>query len=74
MIKDNLNTDDLLELDEISEKILPDQICESLERMAKRELELLEDPRFNTNQELKSITLWNVATLCAAIKILSESK
>lgn len=65
-LKDFLKTDDLQEIEEISSKMSKKHIAESLERLIEREIRLLEDERLK-DEEMREITIWNVATLLASL-------
>lgn len=62
-----LGPEGMLEVNEISTKITKTQLNESLERLIQREVLLLKDPRFSDDGEMREITLWNVASLVAAL-------
>jgi hypothetical protein len=61
-----LDPDEVLEIEDAMEKITGPQLCETLEELARREVALLKDPRFGNDSEMREITRWNIAALCAA--------
>lgn len=63
---DGITDKDKIELEIMVERITLPQIAETLETLATRERNFLKNPEFSTDDELKEITLWNVAALCAA--------
>ena len=67
-----LQPEEVLDLDQAFTKMLDSHVIEALDRMARREAELLADPRFGKDSEMREITLWNVAALCAASERLSQ--
>jgi len=70
---DNGITDqDEVELQIMVERMTLPQIVETLEELAKREKNLLLNESVSKDEELKEITLWNFAALCAAIGKFQE--
>lgn len=67
-----LGPEGMLEVDEISSKITKEQLNESLERLINREVSLLKDPRFSNDEEMREITLWNVASLVSALNKIND--
>ncbi|HEY8094880.1 MAG TPA: hypothetical protein VIE65_02145 [Methylobacter sp.] len=53
-------------IDEMIGKITDKQIKEILEELARREVELLLDSRISSTPDLKEVSMWNIAALCAA--------
>jgi len=69
-----LEPDEILEIEDAMEKMSYSQICETLEELARREVALLKDPRFGNDLEIREITRWNVAALCAASMRISPKR
>jgi len=65
-LRELLSIDDLQEIEEISDKMNKSHIASSLERLIEREIKLLEDERMK-NEEMREITIWNIATLLASL-------
>lgn len=63
---DVIGPDGMVEVEEISSKMSLEQLDESLSRLVVREIELLRDPRFSGDPEMREITIWNIASLVAA--------
>lgn len=61
------------ELLKIVNGLKPEQITEGLEELAKRERELLAS-ELGQDPELREITLWNIAVLCAAAERLTKAE
>lgn len=71
-LTDVLGPDGAAEVEEIASKMTAAQLDEALSRLARREIALLRDPRFSEDEEMREITLWNVATLVAAAERLER--
>lgn len=67
----DITPDEIIKLDDMISKMLDNQIKETLERLAKRELELLKEPGLGGDPEMREITLWNVAALAAASNLIN---
>ena len=61
-----LSPDEVLEIGDAMEKMTDPQLRETLEELARREAALLKDSRFGDDSEMREITRWNIAALCAA--------
>lgn len=72
-LRDVLGPDGMAEVQEISSKIKAGQLDEALTRLAVREIELLRNPKFSEDPEMREITYWNIAALVAAAERLEEA-
>jgi hypothetical protein len=70
--ENGITDQDEVELQIMVERMTLPQIVETLEDLAKREKGLLSNKTVSEDEELKEITLWNFATLCAAIGKFQE--
>lgn len=73
-LEDILDPDERLEIGDAMEKMTGSQLCETLEELVRREVALLKDPRFGDDSEMREITRWNIAALCAASMRISPKQ
>jgi hypothetical protein len=71
---DILEPDEILEIEDAMEKVTDSQLCETLEELARREVALLRDSKLGEDPELREISRWNVAVLCAASMRIGPSQ
>ena len=61
-----LSPDEILEIGDAMEKMTDPQLRETLEELVRREVALLSNPHLGEDSEMREITRWNIAALCAA--------
>lgn len=61
-----LSVEDAVLLRESVSSMTEEQVWKTLEELANRELELLEDPRIGGDPEMRQAALWNAAAMIAA--------
>ncbi len=65
-LEDILNPDEVLEIADAMEKMTGSQLRETLEELVRREVALLGNSRLEDDPEMRGVTRWNIAALCAA--------
>lgn len=74
MLFDEVDPRDIDSMNEMIDKMTGPQLEETLEALAKREALLLIHERIVADPDMKEITKWNVAALCAAINRISQAR
>ena len=69
-----LGPEEVAELEDAIEKMTGPQLIETIDDLARREIELIKNPHIRDDEEMREITRWNIAALIAASIRLSPGQ
>ena len=61
-----LEAGEIAELEDAIDKMTRAQLIETIDDLARREIELIKNPHIRDDEEMREITRWNIAALIAA--------